>query len=322
MEYISNVYVINMDKSTERLKRMESQLEIIGKPFTRIRGVEGNKLTTKEVANYTTVFCNTFCTYSMIGCFLSHKKCWEKMVENGDEYAMILEDDALLVPTFQKDIKDTLNELITNGNWDFLYVGCFGACEKDQKYDFISYLQKISTLRIFNSKKICNNKYSFIPESPIGFHCYILTQDCARKMLKLFDKVNYHVDVAFMLENKNFNTYACKKNLAYQFSTSKHSTQTEEFPVILNSVLDSVKCSKGISYSYYFSSPIISLGKFNVTIFLIIFITIVSITPYPYNLLILLYFIPELYHGNYSYILFWIMCILTIIYGKKLFIKE
>ena len=57
---------------------------------------------------------------SEIGCCASHRAVWQKMLDNGNEYALILEDDARF------DVQRT-NQLVTNWNklpeFDFLHLG-------------------------------------------------------------------------------------------------------------------------------------------------------------------------------------------------------
>lgn len=85
-----------MDKSKDRLENMEKQIPKLGRQFKRIPAVDGSKLSKKQLKKYTTKFCRYFCSKSMIGCFLSHKKTWQTIVNNNDAYALILEDDCHL----------------------------------------------------------------------------------------------------------------------------------------------------------------------------------------------------------------------------------
>lgn len=318
MNYIDNVYVINMNKSVDRLNHMKSQIPIIGKPFQRIQAIEGSQLTTKEIQSVSDLTCSLFCTYSMIGIFLSHKKAWETMVNNNDSYCMIMEDDCSLIPTFQEDLKNCINELaITDPEWDFLYLGCFGACDKDKaNYSVAANIQSVFLKSL--SKK-SNNKYSFVPQVPVGFHCYIISQKCARSLLNKMEKVNYHVDVAFLEHADNFNVYASSKNLAFQYTNAENSTQTVSFPIILNKLFDNVKCNKEVSYSYYMSAPIFGIYKYNVNVYLLIFVAIALLLPKKYfvNYLSFLavYFSIELAlkPSNYHEILFWIISIVTVL---------
>ena len=113
MNLISNVYVINMDHSTERMKRIIDQESKIGMKITRLPAIVGKDLTTAEINTVGTTFCKYFCTRTMIAIFLSHKKAWQTMIDNDDKYSIIMEDDYLQsgVET-DETLGDVLKEII------------------------------------------------------------------------------------------------------------------------------------------------------------------------------------------------------------------
>jgi len=276
MELINNVYVINMDKSKDRWDNMVSQEPKIGKTIIRIPAVVGKELTKPNLDANTTLFCKYFCSPSMIGCFLSHRKAWETMVNNGDEYSIIMEDDCEVVDDFQLELQLSLNELsFKQIAFDFIYLGCFGDCSRDEtKTDNISKLQSYF-LPQHNKLRQFENTYTFVPIAPVGFHCYLLTNSCARQLLALFPKADYHVDVSFLKVIDKFNVYATSKNLAYQYSTSENSTQSSKFPILLNKILNRFTCDKGITYGYYMGSPIISILGYDITPYTLLFLAVV-----------------------------------------------
>jgi len=320
MDYIDNVYVINMKESKDRLQNMTNQIPIIGKPFIRIPATIGKNLNFKDIKDQTTFFCRNFCSLSMIGIFMSHYKTWQTILENNDKYALIMEDDCELIPDFQKELKKVLDELFkVDPDFDFLYLSCGGACDIQKDYNIINLFQKYAITNVIPKNGSKHNKYSFIPEVPIGFNCYIVSNNCVKKLLKYMKIISYHVDITFLNFQDKFKIYASSKLLAYQHSTSTQSTQTEPFPIILNKILDNYKCKKKISYSYYMSAPLFSIYKFNFTTYLLIIILIALIIPKPFKQLFLyfiwLYLIIELLYNPYniSYIIFWIIIINSII---------
>ena len=319
MSLLDNIYVINMDKSTDRLSGMTSQIEVMGKPFVRIPAIVGKDLSSQEVQEFTTGSCNYFCTSSMIGCFLSHKKAWQACIDNGDKYCMILEDDCKLVDTFQQDLNNCTDELSKiDPQWDFLYLGCLGACDLSHDYDLIGTALKLFNPNIIKKLNV-DAKYVFIPESPAGFQSYVISQECARKMIGFMDKVDYHVDISFLKHSESFNIYACIKTIGMQYSTVGNSSQTESFPIMINSLADNFKCKKGTSYSYYLSCPVFGIGKFNVNVYLLVLLAIAIALPnkyrYHFSLLIFSYFLLEMAIKpiNYEYAMFWSLCILAIL---------
>jgi GR25 family glycosyltransferase involved in LPS biosynthesis len=320
MEYIDNVYVINMDESKDRLQNMITQIPIIGKPFIRIPAIVGKDLNFKDIKDKTNFFCRNFCSLSMIGIFMSHYKTWQTILQNNDKFSLIMEDDCELIPDFKKELKKVLDELFINDpDFDFLYLSCGGACDKNKDYNIINLVQKYAITNVTNKTGYKTNKFSFIPEVPVGFNCYIVSNNCVKKLLKYMKTISYHVDVAFLNFEDKFKIYSSSKLLAYQYSTFSQSTQTEPFPIMLNKILDNYKCKKKIAYSYYMSAPLFSIYNFNFTTYLLIIILITLILPNPFKQLFLyfiwIYLIIELIYNpnNISYIIFWVIIIQAII---------
>ena len=79
--FIENIYVINMDKDTERLNNIYKECNKNNIKFERFTGVDASKLSIKEKNNYVTKFCQNFCTNSMIGCGISHIKIYEDVIK-------------------------------------------------------------------------------------------------------------------------------------------------------------------------------------------------------------------------------------------------
>lgn len=322
MNYIDNVYYINMDKSLDRRAKMESQENLIGKKLIRIPAVNGNELSEQDIKNSTTTFCNNFCTKTMIGIYLSHLKVYKQIIDNGDKYALIMEDDCEIIPTFQQDLQVILDDLIKiDPEWDFLYLGCFGGCTPNGDNEFFAQLQTTFLYKL--KSKPLDNPHVFIPESPVGFASYIISQKCAQKMSSIMTKASYHVDVEFLRHASQndglFKIYATKKILGYQYTDSNSSTQTNNFPTIINNLL----CEKdkfGISYSYYLNSPIIQIQGTPVDLYLIVFILAALVLPNKiFIIFMMVFFLIELMLdiNNYKIILDWI-----IILGLICFIKN
>ncbi|WP_395339084.1 glycosyltransferase family 25 protein [Ningiella sp. W23] len=115
------IFVINLDGSDERLTNVEGQLAKQNLNFERISAVDGRKL---DEASLHTHYCpktNRKAYYKAltpgeIGCYLSHRKAWQHMVDNQIPHAIILEDDFIL--------ENSLGDLqrLVNGQPDFDYV--------------------------------------------------------------------------------------------------------------------------------------------------------------------------------------------------------
>lgn len=128
-------YVINLKTSTDRKLYMENLLAPY-KDFLNVHFIEafdGRKLTEKQLDE-----CwnqkETYKTYGRymkggeIGCSLSHRKCYEEMLKNDVDMAMVLEDDAVfksdanlkeLIPALKKAllVKKPVVILLTGSYW-------------------------------------------------------------------------------------------------------------------------------------------------------------------------------------------------------------
>jgi glycosyl transferase family 25 len=102
-------YVINLDRSPERLSTISARLAALGIKFTRIPAVDAQRLTPAQSSALDEE------TYKLkhgktpllgeLGCYLSHVETINAFIESGAEFALILEDDTTptesLIPALQ-----------------------------------------------------------------------------------------------------------------------------------------------------------------------------------------------------------------------------
>ena len=77
--------VVNLDRSPDRWKAIKTQLDQLQIPVERLEAVDGKLLSEEDVEKLTSSV-----HFSMgrdlergeIGCFLSHRKCWKKLVDS------------------------------------------------------------------------------------------------------------------------------------------------------------------------------------------------------------------------------------------------
>lgn len=97
-------FVINLDRASERLAHLDVTFGRHGLSFTRMAAVDAKLLTPREIAERCTPDAKL--GVSELACFLSHRKCWQAIVDLAIPHAVIFEDDVLL----GKDAAEILNQ--------------------------------------------------------------------------------------------------------------------------------------------------------------------------------------------------------------------
>ena len=119
------IYYINLKRSPKRKKFMEKQFKLYNLPFTRIEGVDGKTLNGKKgplennlyyINNYKVVDWKNNKNMNILGCTLSHLKAIITAYENGDDMALIFEDDISLslCPFWKKSLQNQIKKLPKN----------------------------------------------------------------------------------------------------------------------------------------------------------------------------------------------------------------
>jgi len=108
------IYVINLPQSFDRREHIQSQLHNNNTSFDFITGIDGKNLSPIEKNNLydnsKAILYKRELTAGEIGCALSHKSIYKKMIEENIERAVIIEDDITLKPAFF-DLLPYLNKL-------------------------------------------------------------------------------------------------------------------------------------------------------------------------------------------------------------------
>jgi glycosyl transferase family 25 len=102
------ICLINLARSTDRLAACASQLDSYSLPFDRIEAVNGDTLdvyTINELYNFGDSSYHKHMTRGELGCYLSHARAWQAIVDEQLDYAVILEDDILLQDDIQQGLE-------------------------------------------------------------------------------------------------------------------------------------------------------------------------------------------------------------------------
>ncbi|CAN7195273.1 glycosyltransferase family 25 protein [Aminobacter sp. LjRoot7] len=89
-----NIYLINLDRSPERLARMAAIFGDLGLDFTRIPAVDGAKLIAEGKLRQPERAGRIYrLGPGETGCFLSHRACWEAIASAEQDHGAVFEDD-------------------------------------------------------------------------------------------------------------------------------------------------------------------------------------------------------------------------------------
>ena len=117
------ILVINLDRSPERLAAISAQLEKLDVPFERVVALDGKELADDfiEAASPKQIVGKTYhraLSKAEVACSLSHKKAWQKIVDDDLDFGIVLEDDCELLDNFA-DVVELIDGL-PGDSWDFI----------------------------------------------------------------------------------------------------------------------------------------------------------------------------------------------------------
>ena len=197
-------FYINLDRSPARRQKLTSRLSELGQEFTRIAGVEGNKLNDEycDSIQYSINDPEIRARYTRqlnkaeIGTFLSHRKCWQALIDSDEDYVLVIEDDLI--------ISDRAKEYFANTNWipkdcDIVRLICFDL-EKDHL------IENESRIKLENGDELIVQ----LSPKPIGCQGYILSRKAASYALEHSKMLPCPVDdFLFTLMFDVANTFKC-----------------------------------------------------------------------------------------------------------------
>lgn len=106
-------FLINLNKDTERYAFMDAQLQSLGLRYQRVEAVYGKEYldgSVKTDVRYDKTLSDKHnklgrsLTPGEIGCAISHHNVYKKIIDNGIDFALILEDDIKFDPSFNNEL--------------------------------------------------------------------------------------------------------------------------------------------------------------------------------------------------------------------------
>lgn len=198
------IFVINLERRPDRKDQIKTRLDNLGiKNYKFVNAVDGKQLTDEDLLTVYDDIRAKEIHRSMeateIACALSHINCAKRIIDEGLDYAVILEDDAELTIEFKQFLKDFRKGY----DFDFLILGAFssnhyfnGKLKTNKSPNIL--IEKESIIYLGDVKynigeiSIHDSHYpTKLLDYVHGTHAYIISNTGARKLLN----INYPVIV-------------------------------------------------------------------------------------------------------------------------------
>jgi glycosyl transferase, family 25 len=180
-------FCITLERRVDRWRRFQDQSGINGLELKRFIGVDGKTLDMTTDSRVTTLTKRNIATKSRrsheeldtiggVGCALSHIALWQWVVDNNQEMVLVFEDDAVVPPDFIEKANACIKRsmiLKDPKKWDMWLLG--------GKWEELS--------------SIPDEKEVVRMDAFVLFHAYVITQRCARQLLKDVYPIHCHIDI-------------------------------------------------------------------------------------------------------------------------------
>ncbi|WP_281406230.1 glycosyltransferase family 25 protein [Aquamicrobium sp. LC103] len=175
--------LINLDASIERLRRMEEALGAAGITFERVSAVDARQWPREDMDVWIGANCPRYPMGGELGCYLSHRRCWEFIAEGEDEFALVLEDDVVLSALAGAVLRDP--RLLIPGA-DLIRLE--------------SWSMKVWVDRRDGIKLASGHEVKRLRSGIIGAAAYVLSRRGAQKLLELSPRYSHPVDLLIYFE--------------------------------------------------------------------------------------------------------------------------
>ncbi|WP_157895944.1 glycosyltransferase family 25 protein [Mesorhizobium sp. ORS 3428] len=177
--------MINLDRSLDRLAHMTAEFARIGVPFERVRAVDAAEVTR-----------NPNLTAAETACFLSHRKCWQVIVDGADQFGAVFEDDI----KFSKDA----GRMLARASW------------VPSDADIVKLETFLSPIRIKPREIPVGGGHSVfrLVGQHLGAAGYLVSKQTAQRLLQQTKRLRTPIDAALF----NPNRMTCSRHTIYQLS--------------------------------------------------------------------------------------------------------
>lgn len=167
----AKVYLINLKEREDKLESSKFQLNLLGLNFTVVEAENGfylksldyKKMTESFLKNKTGVedlkitllnITQSNRSPGQIGCWLSHLKTLNKIINSNDSLSLILEDDFVADGNAISLVNKYIHLLSKEKNWDLLYVGHCDSPSRCKKF-----LDKKKSICLTETRIYCTHAY-------------------------------------------------------------------------------------------------------------------------------------------------------------------
>ena len=222
-----DVHIINMEKSRDKWDRCSRRFREKG---FRVLRQEGYDVTTMDLSGYYTGVQKN----GALGCQLSHRALWKRLLESSSEYFVIAEDDAVPLESAQVFV-DQIRKLPQD--IDFVHFGCGSRCK--------------------------NRPF-------IGTHCYLVTRSGAQKYLSYWkNRIDVAVDQAIG-QTPNLRLMRVKPEIASFEKLTASNSDIVNTNNPLTRLFDHIPCGKNKTLGYDLFYPRFKVFGIEITVFLLL----------------------------------------------------
>lgn len=174
-------FVINLPSSTERRQCIKERFRAIGIAPAFFDAIDGRSFDVANHPNYAPLrrrlFFGKDLTGGEIGCLLSHRAVFQKMIDQNNEHAAVFEDDAVLAPDFPNVVHALMNI--------------------KESWDIIRFLDDKKVYRKNREVSPLTNKHDLIrfKGTPGCAYAYLINQKAARVLIEHTEKNFLPIDI-------------------------------------------------------------------------------------------------------------------------------
>jgi glycosyl transferase family 25 len=173
------IYVINLERSTDRRDHMASELARLGLDYELVPGVDGRKLDLSSAQivrpgqpgqSCSPLWAQTWNLPGVAGCALSHLLVCQRVIASGDNAALVLEDDVTLADDLA-EVVNAIERYLVGAEVVLLNFDSRGRCQ----------------LSANGTKPLRGQRVLALPldvNEPLSAAGYIITSEACRRMVE------------------------------------------------------------------------------------------------------------------------------------------